>query len=106
MAGWHLFHEMGQPTFALVVGSPKERTNHLGGWEGFLKLEKNRLISDILVQEIVEYQTHVWVGGRASMDWDLGLGVKMWFLLALRKGCLLLMPFTKCLLQMQQPPFG
>lgn len=38
------------------------------------------------------------------MDWDLGHGGRSWFLLALRKGCLLLMLFTKCLLHMQQPP--
>ena len=63
-----------QPTFALVVGFPSERTNHLGGREGFLKLEINGWISDILVQQIVEYQAHMcgWVGGWASMDWDLG----------------------------------
>lgn len=62
-AGWPLFHAGGQPTFALVVGSPSERTNHLGVWDGSLKLE-NRRVSDILVQEIVEHQAHMcgWVG--------------------------------------------
>lgn len=55
--------------------------------------------SDILVQEIVEHRAHV--GGWASMDFG---GVMRVFLLALRKGCLLLMPPTKCLLRMQQPP--
>lgn len=39
-----------------------------------------------------------------AWTWIQDLGVEMWFLLALRKGCLLLMPSTKCLLHMQQPP--
>lgn len=46
----------------------------------------------------------ICVGGWDSMDQDLGLGSEMWFLLALRKGCLLLMLSTTCLLHMQQPP--
>lgn len=47
--------------------------------------------------------SYVWEGWD-SMDRDLGLGDETWFLLALRKGCLLPMLSTKCLLHMQQPP--
>lgn len=33
--GWHLFHEMGQPTFALVVGYPLRKDKPLG-WVGMV----------------------------------------------------------------------
>lgn len=47
--------------------------------------------------------SYMWVGGLSWTGiWDFG--GKMWFLLALRKGCRLLMPPTKCLSHMQQPP--
>lgn len=50
----------------------------------------------------MEHQVHIWgwVGGKA---WTGILGDEIWFLLALRKGCLLLMPSTKGLLHMQKP---
>lgn len=45
--------------------------------------------------------------GRGVFSWGSvrwGRGGDAWFLLALRKGCLLLLPSTKCLFHMQQPP--
>lgn len=65
-AGGCLFKEMGQSTFALVVGSPSERTNHWVGGKGS-ETWKHLWISDILVHEIVEHQARVCVVGWDSM---------------------------------------
>lgn len=59
----------------------------LGGW---------RLVVSMGTQEEVSSPGVVWDG--------VGWGGDAWFLLALRKGCLLLLPSTKCLFHMQQPP--
>lgn len=88
-AGWPLFHEMGQPTFALVVGSPSERTNHLGGWDGFLKLEKSMDFCYFSSGDCGTSGSCVcgWVGGLAwtgiwvlkrGFCWHWGRGVFSW----------------------------
>lgn len=66
---------MGQPSFALVVGSPSERTNHLGGWEGFLKLEKWMDFWHFSSGDCGTSGSYVWVGGLAWTGiWDLKRG--------------------------------
>lgn len=64
------------------VCSPSERTNHLSGWEGILKLEKNWFVT-FQFRRLGNIGL-MWVGGLA-MDWDLGY--KTCFLLALGRGC-------------------
>lgn len=87
LAGWHLFHEMGQPSFAWVVHSPSERTNHFSGCE--LKTGKKNLMIfwHFSSGNCGTSGSYVWVGGLAwiwiwgvkhAFCWHWGRGVFSW----------------------------